>query len=270
MKNENYDKMTEHIKIAIELSYNIDYLITGYNMFYDKIMIYKQDIITFLKDNNNITSTYILGLIYEKNKEYDEMKKNYEICINNKYFKPLLRLCNYYAKLKNKNMALKYYNIGIKHNPSKYAVMLGEFYGYRLKDYDNMLKYHKLALESGNIDALKSLSKFIPYTKNKSQITDYILLSHEYKYYTSIFFDYFGELLIGNKDLHPDIIDIIIDIDLDNLDKNIKVPSCIYLIKKIYNQKIDILKLHFDYQPGQEGYNSAKQDFIENIKNYKK
>ena len=91
-----------------------------------------------------------------------------------------------------------------------------------------MKKYYLMAIHGGNEQALKNL---LSYYVNNIQS----------KIYDNYFFEF-------------------ITLKNDHLEENL--PTCFKLIKKLYNEKIDFIKLHFDYSLNGKGYNDAKNDFI--------
>jgi hypothetical protein len=62
-----------------------------------------------------------------------------------------------------------------------------------------------------------------------------------------------------SNELVPDIIDIILDIDLSDVQD---CPIYIILLQKALKEKIDIMDLHFNYSLEGKGFIEAKNDFL--------
>lgn len=73
------------------------------------------------------------------------------------------------------------------------------------------------------------------------------------------------EKLINNNGINSDLITIIKYIDIKYFLKYFGPHKLLYSYKKLLDQKIDLIDLHFNYSPDSKGCLEAKEDFINRL-----
>ena len=163
----------------------------------------------------------------------------------------------------------------------------GVYHKYITKNYHEMKKYYKIAIDLGNVNAMFNLGVYYQYIKNYNEMEKYykmaIGLGHSHAYANLVFYykeqGYDMKLLkfyIDNKD-HDKVV-----VQFNNMVKisseNEKEYMCLLasypfkeedqlnmalkLLRKSLNTHIDLMKLHFKYSVNGKGYDEAKSDFL--------
>lgn len=158
--------------------------------------------------------------------------------------------------------------------------------------YDEMEKYSVMAFDNGNFSVFKKLAKY--YYNQKSFSNDVKLLklyliyvdninweyNKPYTKYETKLIKYYNDTLIINIYVLDKILSSVFSSMYDQDDQDIinevlnliinskfpddyKLPPTIKLIKKLVGKELDLMKLHFDYQPGSDGFNEAKKHFTD-------
>lgn len=130
----------------------------------------------------NITSpehAHHIGLAYELIKNYDQMKKYYEIAVDMNHVGTMNILGIYYEKMENNDeLALKYYNMAKKHNDVNACHNLGLFY-QRRDNEELMLENYNHAILLGYKSSYTNIGAFY-LTKGNYQLAEtYFLKSIE-------------------------------------------------------------------------------------------
>jgi tetratricopeptide (TPR) repeat protein len=134
---------------------------------------------------NNYPAMCSLGKYYETIKDYENMKKYYNIAliysdIDNKS-KIMFRLGVYYKSIEQdyENMK-KYFNMAFECGNDMFkshaSCQLGHYY-HETKDYDNMLKYYLTSVEYGNIFAMYCLGSYYKEIKDYNNMKKYYLIA---------------------------------------------------------------------------------------------
>lgn len=126
---------------------------------------------------NDIKSLHELGYYYQYlEKDYNKMKKYYNICVKNNYIKSMNNLGIYYhITEKNNKKAKYYYELSISHGSITSLCNFAVYYQYVEKDYDKMIEKYLLFLEKSdnqeyNKHVKKAVNSYIRKTKNKKHI----------------------------------------------------------------------------------------------------
>jgi len=164
LKNDNSYACIYLAKYCLEIEFNVNNAITYLRVAIDKYknsyamielaLIHKKyskkydKTIKFLKKalyNSNIDAAYELGYYYEKNNDYEQMKKYYKIALVNSHdIRPMIKLMNHHHLIKfNEELMLYYGDMAIKYG-SIYATHYIGTYFYNLKKYPQMKKYYIL------------------------------------------------------------------------------------------------------------------------------
>jgi hypothetical protein len=102
-----------------------------------------------------------MAYYYYENRNYDLMKKYYEIGITMDCSKSAYELGIYYRDdEKNYDLMKKYYEIGITMDCSMSAYELGSYYQDDEKNYDLMKKYYEIGIELGNFNSANNLGYY--------------------------------------------------------------------------------------------------------------
>lgn len=134
------------------------------------------------------------------------------------------------------------------------AKQLLSYYYYTIDDYNNMIKAVDVDYILNNTlikdedDILLTLFNIHPEIFNDELYVKRILL--------------ILDKLITKKDFDDRLINIIEHIEIKYF---VNAPKFLYMYKKLLNEKINLLDLHFNYSPDNKGYQEAKKDFIERL-----
>lgn len=128
---------------------------------------YRDIILLIFSDNFdinllNLTDSVIiniLGLYFNKNKNYDEMVKYYLIGIELKCCISMNKLAGYYFLINNFELMIKYYLMSIELNNVTAMLKLGDYYNVE-KKYDLMKKYYIMAIDLNNSTAMFKLGYY--------------------------------------------------------------------------------------------------------------
>ena len=127
--------------------------------------------------------------------------------------------------------------MAIKNGNHRAMCNLGTYYQLTEINYELMKKYYLMAIEKENIDAMNNLKKF--YDKS----------------------------IKNNIDIYDEYLFKYINIEHEHIQNNLSYHF--KFIKKLYNEKIDLMNLHFEYSMEGVGYVDAKNDFIKKLLNNK-
>ena len=144
-------------------------------------------------------------------------------------------LALYYKEIeKNYELMKKYYLMAIEKENSTAMFELGLYYEDIEINHKLMKKYYLRAIDKGNSSAINKLLKY---------------------YYKNL-----------NENIYDEFFLTFINIENEELQK--KLSPSFKFIKKLYNEKIDLMKLHFEYSLNNKGFEEAKKDFINLLQNY--
>lgn len=130
------------------------------------------------------------------------------------------------------------------------------------QDNKKAKELYERAIEKGNAFAMSNLAYMYRYGEGVEQNCDKAMeLYYKAKNYSSCV-----ALLIkniNNNKITTLQIEYLLKLDVNSL------PNTLKLIQTLYKSKIELLELHFKYQPGEKGFLEAKKDFIrKSIKEY--
>jgi len=257
----NYDLMKKYYMINIEAGVSS----SMYNLgnYYGKI---KKDYVKMKKyylmaiDKGNLYSMYILGNYYGKiKKDYVKMKKYYLMAIDEQNYDCLNNLCYYYMNIeKDYDLMKKYHLMAIERGSCINMYNLGKYYENIEINYELMKKYYLMAIECKHD---KSMINLVNYYKRNTMVDNLLNLYMDYHIYTPNFYDDVNKYIVDSTITCETIIKLC-QLDQDVL---IKLPKIIQYYGKMYESKIDLLKLHFEYSVTGEGFKKAKLHFISSI-----
>ena len=155
IENDEKNYLIKMIEEVIDEGIEENYL--SLNLYRKLYKLFIQNII----DYEEIDDNYIkqIGNYYERKKDYDNMKKYYEIAIEKGNTDAMIRLGSYYEEQKDYYNMKKYYEMAIEKGDTDAMTILGDYYK-ELKDYDNYIKYNELAIEKGSICAITKLRDY--------------------------------------------------------------------------------------------------------------
>lgn len=172
-KNKDYDEAKQYYLMAIEKGNtnamnNLAYYFGYIEKDYEQMKHYY--IIAIDKDNTDAMNN--LGHYYKDIKDYDKMKHYYMMATNKGNSDAMNNLGFYYYDIEKKyKKAVKYFEMALKfgnpHNLNYYQSMnnLGCYY-FNTKDYKRMKHYYLMAIDKGNICAMKNLSIYYKLIEN--------------------------------------------------------------------------------------------------------
>ena len=190
---------------------------------------------------------------------YDLMKKYYLMNIEAGILSSMFNLGNYYQDVEiNYDLMKKYYLMAIDKGHLSSMYNLGKYYQDVEINYDLMKKYYLMGIDKGDLDSMSNLCN---YYKNNKMLDNLLNLYIDNHIYTQAFYNDVYKYVLNSTITCETII------KLCQLDENvvIKLPKIIQYYNKVYNSKINLLKLHFEYSLTGEGFSKAKLDFISRI-----
>jgi hypothetical protein len=134
--------------------------------------------ITYFKSQakKNAHMAYILGIYYQKNNNYNKLKKYYLHAIKIGNCDRSMNNLGYHYEIQNDyNNMKKYYLLAIKNNYSISAVNLAHFYGLQ-KDYKNMIKYYLIGVKNNNVLSMNRLALYYKVQKDYNKMKKYYLM----------------------------------------------------------------------------------------------
>lgn len=229
--------------------------------------------------------------------EYNEMFSEY---LNEKdlyYYSGLsLYICN--SNNYNIKFPMKYYFVNAIENNNYYAMyylgsdIVNHIYLYQKTIDKTGEKYLKTAWKNGIVESYQIIADFYykihkpdinkkyhnkvlkKYPNNKKSLYSIYSLIR-YNENITLYFDYIN-MLLKLADSIDDIIKVIkerfileadhlysADDNKDELNREINTYKFIY---ELYKSKVDLIDLHFNYEPNGEGCRQAKEDFLEKLK----
>lgn len=189
------------------------------------------------------------------------------------YFKKAIESNNYYAmyylgydivsniyegQYKINKIGKKYLKTAWKHGIIESYQKIANFY-YEIRKFDIDQKYHNKVLKKypNNKKSMYSIYSLIRYNKDKTLHFDYI------------------NMLLKLADSIDDIIKVIkkrfnletshlysVNDNKNEFDREVNTYKFIY---ELYKSKVDLIDLHFNYEPNGEGCRKAKEDFLEKL-----
>ena len=281
----NQEEMIKYFLLSITDSHAM--LLFGH--YYQDIKDYDNAIkyYSLAAELNCDTAPFYIAIIYEKIGDIDKMIEYCQKNITKKYC--VGKLVKYYISINDETNMIKYCQIGIDLGNGSVASNLGGYYyekrnfrealkyflkafeldGYcaaynlsfcydTLGDYDNMKKYALMMIKHGNFnypDALLNnpeniLEMFIANKElfdDKNHIKSLLILL---------------EQLINNNGLNNDLIAIIKYINIKYFLQYFGTHKLLYSYKKLLDEQINLIDLHFNYAPDGKGCNKAKEDFL--------
>lgn len=218
----------------------------------------------FKDDVSGMVKNYY-GIYYKSIGDHDSMIKNY------------LEAADLGNKNSMNNMGFYYHSTGDFENMKKYylmAVELGDpfamsnlgYYYYTIGDYDNMIKYYLMEVEQ---DSTKSIEEMLINNKNYQEFKINFILAL-FQHHKNIFDkqEYVEAILFhieqhfDKKDINDKLLEIITYVDIKHFANCSKL---LLLTKKLLNEKINLIDLHFRYAPTSKGCQEAKADFLERL-----
>ena len=209
-----------------------------------------------------------LGVVYggtlDKAMRYYEMaaEKNNISAINN-------LACLYSMHYNDYDKAIELCQRGLELNNATLISQLSFCY-LETDNIELYLKYGLMAIEMGNCGSIPRMSQY--FKCNKKDYTDLIIALYkgnhisEHPDYKSclLWADCWLLHITNDFELTAKLIEHLVDIDPKLLEMLPKVVQKLYTFAKA---EIDIMELHFNYAPGQAGFESAKTDFIDKLGN---
>jgi len=257
----NYDLMKKYYLMNIEAGilssmFNLGNYYQDVEINYDLMKKYYLMAI----DKGHLYSMYNLGNYYHLVEiNYYLMKKYYLMAIDKGHLSSMYNLGKYYQTIEiNYDLMKKYYLMAIDKGHLSSMYNLGKYYQDVEINYDLMKKYYLMGIDKGDLDSMSNLCN---YYKNNKMLDNLLNLYIDNHIYTQAFYNDVYKYVLNSTITCETII------KLCQLDENvvIKLPKIIQYYNKVYNSKINLLKLHFEYSLTGEGFSKAKLDFISRI-----
>lgn len=148
----------------------------GFSLINRRIINNKIEIKNLLTEINkgNSDAIYELGNLYNKYKDFDNMKKYYLMAIekNNSY--AMNSLANYYKKQKDYDNMLIYYLMSIDQG-NRLALYNLALYYKEIGKFEESLKYFKMASKRGDKEAIEEIIDYYTKINNSNKILKYKL-----------------------------------------------------------------------------------------------
>ena len=211
-------------------------------------------------------SMKIYARLYQRQRQHDNSEKYYLMAIDLGDVCAMYLLANYYYRKQEKDLekAEKYYVMAFNHGFIKAAIKLGKIYEKK-ENHENVVKYYLIAIDHGDQKAFSNLMFYY----NKTNIIQSLKL--QIKYPKSVERKAIVNtinIIWTKKLLKSDQIEEFIEILLAfEFNKDDDIPIMIKTFINLLGQKIDSMKLHFDYSIQGKGFDDAKHDFINLISN---
>ena len=155
---------------------------TYHYIFDDNLTHYESQIIEifngYVNDTDDPCLLNINGLYYKSIKDYDQMKKYYQMAIEKNNSSAMFNLAIYYQSIKDYEQMMKYYLMAIEKGQETAMNNLASYYE-SIKDYEQMIKYYLMAIEKGNEMAMCNLAKYYESIKDYEQMKKYCLMAIE-------------------------------------------------------------------------------------------
>jgi hypothetical protein len=241
----NYLNNISHAYIDINNEHSIEKI---YNLLINDIMF----------EAENIIENHYLGWYYGNvTKNYDLMKEQYNFCIDNGYIISTYNLGHYYQNIEqNYDLMKKYYLMAIDFEIIQSMHQLAYYYQYIEKNYD-LMAIDKDSTDSlillrnhyNNESSIEKLEFFIKYINKieRKTIIDTIIRIAKIKL---------------NKEDKKKFVDIIINFKFEDKDN---IPPIVKILVETIKNKINFIKLHFEYSLGGEGFREAKNHFYDKV-----
>ena len=224
--------------------------------------------LTLVKLKNDNLDEIDIDILYQLGLHYENISK--------------IKACGYYKIAANKNhlnsakglVALeanfeertKYIKICAELNDTSSMIRLAEIYD-NSKNYKYMAKYYLMAMDNGNFSGLTTLFKYYNINDKYDQ-----LLKIYIKYFKTAGLSITGLIKALNNyfslnyEVDNELINLIVNTDFGTND----VPVFIKTIKAMASKELNMIKLHFDFAPGSNGFVEAKEHFMDYLQKNKK
>lgn len=248
---------------------------------------------------DNSTAMCNLAHYYNRVKgENDLAEKYYLRALRHGCIYSPLKIAIFYQNLRNYVKAEKYYLFALSQkNNVNASYYLALFYFKIMNDEINGLRYLEMAIECGHIKLIDNLICYYEKKKDYVNVDNLfiLLITHDYNEIISLENFYLMKhcqpikllkLYIRNKDKikRNDILRIIkyifkIKLNMKQHNSFIKIlsqfeffssdklPKLLRTLTNLLKYNMDIMRLHFDYTVLGKGYDEAKKDFLDKIKN---
>ena len=135
----------------------------------------------------------------------------------------------------------------------------------KLSSYQKAIELYTKAAEKGCNTAMNKLGDMYYYghgvDKDYTKAIELYYKGDELTKYVNMLL-----VLAKDDDLTSNCYEILSKIDLNKInDIDEDKLNILKIIKRLYRSKIDLLELHFKYQPNASGYTEAKEDFMKSI-----
>lgn len=205
-----------------------------------------------------------LGDYYSAEDDYDLMKKYYIMGADMGDPPCMHKLGDHFRYVeKDYELMKKYYIMGANMGDSYCMYKLGDHFRHVEEDYELMKKYYFMGLnEDIDKDVIYSLKEYYDYeyydnNNNKIPLVD--KLTFYFKYVKKCP----DNININSFHIDKSILELLIETDLTQI--GISDTHILSVMKKLLTDKIDLIDLHFNYQPGSDGCAKAKQDFWDKV-----
>ncbi len=177
---KNQEEAIKYLLLAIERGCYDSMLILSiyyYEIDFEKYKDEIEKLNVMCLNKNEIHSSFNIAIFNEKIKNYEMAVKFYKIGVENGNEKSMLNLAIYYKnKEKNIDLYLKYANMSVEHGSSKSMHNLGSYYN-TIKNYEESKKYYLMAIQLNNSDSMIELGKtYLIVDKDFEQAKKYFLM----------------------------------------------------------------------------------------------
>ena len=224
--------------------------------------------------------------------DFDKMIKYYLMAVEYGNTVAMFNLAKHYEKQNDEPNAIKYYLMGVGHGDIE-AMMHLAYQFEAVGDNANALKYYSMAFDHGCNRVVDKVLHYYRAANDSSNMIKYwkIAVDRELRCMKDTFGYCLKNNLVDagielaekemNKEINDDIVDFIIQviarwhtsdkivnliiaIDLTKCESIVVTPMFM-MLKNALTVKVDLMKLHFAYAPGGEGYDRALNDFAQKI-----
>jgi TPR repeat protein len=181
----NKEKIYEEAKIYWKMAIDYGSMIScrKLGIYYKDIEKNQEEAIKYLLlaiergcyDSMLILSIYYYEIDFEKYK--DDIEKLNIMCLDKHEVHSSFNLAVFNEKIKNYEMAVKFYKIGVEHGNEKSMLNLAIYYKNKEKNIDLYLKYAKMSVEHGSSRAMHNLGLYYNIIKNYEESKKYYLMA---------------------------------------------------------------------------------------------
>lgn len=235
-------------------------------------------------------SMHNLGVFYSDKGKFDLAIQYFQMASDHGYIDSIMNLAHYYHKIKiNYDLAKMYYLLAIGKGHVSAMFGLGQLYSEE-KNYDLMKEYYLMAIDGGNTSAMINYGIYYETVeKNYNLAKKYFLMAFNHGYDKENIFDKYLKYCENESDYIALIPCIIKTNKYDFIRRSIKVdyalhhykltvedleilitkkeeelhnaPNFIKLIYKLLIGKINLIRQHYEYAIGMEGFRAARFNF---------